>query len=120
MPVIYQTKIEEIGDEVDAFLGDGMFILFGKGAPDELKDYCFIIEIVACTGVIEAGQRLHLGDESFLITAVGEVARMNLDSLGHITVVFNGATTAAMHGSVYVEARKPPKVSVGSIIAIEA
>ena len=36
------------------------------------------------------------------------------------TVVFNGATSADMHGSVYVENKKPPKLSVGSVISIEA
>jgi PTS system glucitol/sorbitol-specific IIA component len=120
MPVIYQTKVEEIGDQVNSFLDEGMFILFGEGAPDALKDYCYIVDITASTGVIEPGQHLHLGDELFAITAVGEVARQNLDGLGHITVVFNGATEADMHGSVYVEAKAPPRLTVGTVITIEA
>lgn len=119
MPVIYQTTVEEIGAEVDSFLEGGMFILFGKGAPDALRDYCYIVNINESTGVIEPGQKLHLGGEEFTITAVGDIARKNLDTLGHITVVFNGATKADMHGSVYVEARTPPKLTIGTVIKIE-
>jgi glucitol/sorbitol PTS system EIIA component len=119
MPVIYHTVVGEIGDAVESFLDEGMFILFGQGAPDTLKDYCYIVDVTASTGDILAGQSLRLDDESYTITAVGEVARQNLDGLGHITVVFNGATEAKMHGSVYVETAKPPKLTVGSVIAIE-
>ena len=119
MPVIYHTFVGEIGDAVDSFLDEGMFILFGQGAPDALKDYCYIVDVTASTGAIVAGQSLRLDDESYTITAVGEVARQNLDGLGHITVVFNGATNAKMHGSVYVETATPPKLSVGSVITIE-
>ena len=119
MPVIYQTTVEEIGDQVDSFLDEGMFILFGSGAPDALKDYCYIVEITASTDVIQPGQQLRLGDEPFTITAVGEVARQNLDGLGHITVVFNGATVADMHGSIYVEAKAPPKLTAGTVITIQ-
>ena len=120
MPVIYQTTVGEIGDQVDSFLGEGMFILFGKGAPATLKDYCYIVDVEASTAAIEPGQSLHLDDEEFTITAVGDVARQNLDGLGHITVVFNGATSAKMHGSVYVETATPPKLQVGSVITIQA
>lgn len=119
MSVIYSTTVGEIGDEVDSFLGEGMFILFGQGAPDTLKDYCYIVDVNASTAAIEPGQHLHLDDEFFRITAVGDVARQNLDGLGHITVVFNGATEARMHGSVYVEAGTPPKLHVGSVITIQ-
>lgn len=119
MPVIYQTQIEEVGAQVNSFLDSGMFILFGSGAPEALKEYCYIVDIVASTGEIEPGQRLMLGDRPFKITAVGSVARKNLEGLGHITVVFNGSTTADMQGSVYVEAGAPPELSVGTVIAIE-
>lgn len=119
MSVIYHTTVGEIGDEVESFLGEGMFILFGQGAPAALKDYCYIVDVNASTAAIEPGQHLHLDGEPFTITAVGEVARQNLDGLGHITVVFNGATEARMHGSVYVEAATPPKLHVGSVITIQ-
>jgi PTS system glucitol/sorbitol-specific IIA component len=120
MNVIYRTRVGEIGDAVDSFLDEGMFILFGQGAPDALKDYCYIVDVTASADAIVAGQYLHLDDKAFTITAVGNVARQNLDDLGHITVVFNGATEAKMHGSVYVEAAKPPKLRIGSVITIEA
>lgn len=120
MSVIYQTTVGEIGDEVESFLGEGMFILFGQGAPAALKDYCYIVDVNASTAAIEPGQYLSLDEELFTITAVGEVARQNLDGLGHITVVFNGATEARMHGSVYVETATPPKLRVGSVITIQA
>ena len=38
--VIFQTEIIELGEQVDAFFEEGMFVLFGENAPDALKDFC--------------------------------------------------------------------------------
>lgn len=37
---IFQTEIIELGEQVDAFFEEGMFVLFGDNVPDTLKDFC--------------------------------------------------------------------------------
>ena len=34
---IFQTEIIELGEQVDAFFEEGMFVLFGDNVPDTLK-----------------------------------------------------------------------------------
>ena len=36
---IFQTSVYELGDQVDAFYDEGMFVLFGENVPDTLKDF---------------------------------------------------------------------------------
>ena len=48
----------------------------------------------------------YLDGVPFKITAVGDVAERNLASLGHITVLFNGATQSPLPGTICVEQKK--------------
>ena len=41
---IFQTEIIELGEQVDAFFEEGMFVLFGDNVPDTLKDFCHFID----------------------------------------------------------------------------
>jgi len=56
----------------------------------------------------------------FKITAVGDVAERNLASLGHITVLFNGATQSPLPGTICVEQKEIPDLKVGSELSILA
>ena len=52
------------------------------------------------------------------MTAVGDIAQSNLETLGHLTVVFSGAKEAGLPGSICVEAKPMPKLAIGSKISI--
>ena len=52
------------------------------------------------------------------ITAVGDIAQSNLETLGHLTVVFSGAKEAGLPGSICVEAKPLPNLNLGSKIAV--
>lgn len=54
------------------------------------------------------------------ITAVGGVAQRNLESLGHVTLVLDGAADPRMDGSIHVAAESAPEMHVGSSISVEA
>ena len=41
---VFQTEIFELGEQVDAFFEEGMFVLFGDNVPDTLKDFCHFID----------------------------------------------------------------------------
>ena len=87
---IFQTEIIELGEQVDAFFEEGMFVLFGDNVPDTLKDFCHFIDQKKVDGTIKKGDKLVVDQKEYLITAVGDIAQSNLETLGHLTVVFSG------------------------------
>lgn len=117
---IFQTKVNELGDQVEAFFDEGMFVLFGENVPDTLKDFCHFIDINKVDGTIEKGNTLMIDDTAFKITAVGNIAQSNLETLGHLTVVFSGAAEAGLPGSICVEAKPMPRLAEGSKLSIVA
>lgn len=116
--VIFQTEIIELGEQVDAFFEEGMFVLFGENASDALKDFCYFIDTKDVDGTIKPGNKLVIDNNEFLITAVGDIAQPNLEALGHLTVVFSGAKEAGLPGSICVEAKPMPKLLAGSKLSI--
>ena len=53
---MYKTIVKDVGSEASAFVEEGMIILFGDNAPDELIDYCYIIDINSIEGEITESQ----------------------------------------------------------------
>ncbi|MED1740660.1 PTS glucitol/sorbitol transporter subunit IIA [Bacillus swezeyi] len=119
MVMLYETKINKIGALSSAFSDDNMLILFGDGAPDELKDYCLSIDIEPVEGDFREGDELLLGGESYRVTAVGEAVAKNLTSLGHITLKFDGSKSAELPGTLYLEQKELPEVLAGESIQIK-
>lgn len=119
MSLVYENKIVGAGDMVSAFSGEKMFILFGENAPDTLKDFCYTIDIKSTNEAIAVGQTISIDGDKFEITAIGDVAEKNLTSLGHMTVVFDGAKEATLPGSIYVEDKEMPELKIGTVIKIE-
>ena len=50
---VFQTEIIELGEQVDAFFEEGMFVLFGENVPDTLKDFCHFIDQKKVDGTIK-------------------------------------------------------------------
>lgn len=96
-----------------------MLILFGDGAPDELRDYCLSIDIQPVEGEFREGDQLLLGGESYKVTAVGEAVVQNLANLGHITLKFDGSRSAELPGTLYLEQKELPEVLAGDRIQIK-
>lgn len=120
MSIIYENEIKGMGDMVEAFIGEGMFILFGDNAPDTLKDFCYTIQVKNAEGTIAIGQTLEIDGVSYKIVGVGDVVQKNLEALGHITVSFSGDAANGLPGSLVVEKAEVPSLKVGSIIRILA
>lgn len=119
MQTIYETKVNGLGDLVEAFLGEKMLILFKDNAPDELKDYCVLHEENNLTDQIAAGDVFYLGNTAYDIVFVGEQVQKNLRDLGHITIRFNGnADNESLEGSLYVEDKPVTLPVCGDIIKI--
>lgn len=118
MMTLYKTKVINIGNEAEMFREEGMIILFGENAPESLSDYCYNIKVEPVAGEIEAGMELSIGSEKYSVTAVGSVVRKNLSELGHITIKFDGSREAELPGTLYVENRALPEITIGEEISI--
>lgn len=118
MKIIYENKVKALGPCVEEFKDTGMFILFGENAPEELRDYCYSVDITPINGTIAAGQIFKVGDAEYKITAVGEEAPKTLAGLGHCTVHFSGRTDVDLPGAIYVEHKPMPNVEIGTVIQI--
>ena len=118
MARIYDNKVTALGTQVEAFMDEGMFILFGENAPDALREFCYLMSVNPVNGTVSAGQKLIIDDVTYEITAVGSLAQKNLEAMGHLTIVFNEATEAGLPGSICVEAKPVPTLVVGSEISI--
>ena len=77
---VFQTEIIELGEQVDAFFEEGMFVLFGENVPDTLKDFCHFIDQKKVDGTI--------------------------------------TKEAGLPGSICVEAKPMPKLTIGSKLSI--
>ncbi len=118
MSIIYENKVVDMGENVEEFKDEGIFIIFGDGAPDELKDYCYSVSVQPIYGEIVPGQILSIDDNRYTITAVGPEAPVTLAGLGHCTVNFSGSTEVELPGTIYVENKPMPDLQIGTVIRI--
>ncbi|MGY5955730.1 PTS glucitol/sorbitol transporter subunit IIA [Kosakonia sp. BK9b] len=120
MSVIYQTTITHIGGCAQDALSDNMLITFREGAPADVAEFCFIHNHGELSGALRPGAELLLGEQRYPVTAVGEVAELNLRELGHITLRFDGQTQAEYPGTVHVDGPTPAGVAPGCILKFVA
>ena len=120
MKLIYENQVKALGACVEEFKDAGLFIIFGDNAPDELKDYCYSVSIRPIQGTIEAGQRLCIDKEEFLITAVGSEVPVTLGGLGHCSISLSGLREPELPGTIYVEKKDMPEIRTGTILRIIA
>lgn len=120
MSEIYRTAVTKAGQGAEDFLSEHMFVTFGPEAPASLREFCFIVDVNPVTGDIKPGQTLVIDGQPFPITAVGDVAQRNLNSLGHVTIAFDGASAPKMSGNIHIQVPgNPPAPKVGSQFSIE-
>ena len=91
---------------------------FGDEAPDALRSSCFIIKVNQILEPIKPGDVMMFGDQTYAITAVGNEVNTNLGNLGHTAIVFDGATTPELAGSLYLEQKPYPDLDVGTVIKV--
>ncbi len=118
MATIFDTKVKTIGKDAELFKNEDTLILFGNSAPEELKDYCYSIDVNPILGEIQPNQVFKFDNQEYTITAVGSEAPVTLKGLGHCTIRFNGSENAEMPGTIYVERKPMPDIQVGTKIQI--
>lgn len=118
MNIIYENQVKAAGPCVEEFKEMNMFVIFGDNAPEEIKDYCYSVNVNPIHGTILAGQTLKIGESEYKITAVGEEAPVTLAGLGHCTINFSGQTNVDLPGTIYVENKPMPSMAIGTVMQI--
>lgn len=118
MNIIYENTIKDKGECAEEFRDEKMIVIFGDSAPEEIKDFCYWVDVAPIHGTIAAGQTLKVDGQSYRITAVGDEVPTTLAGLGHCSFKFSGQTEVELLGTVYVEDKPMPELKVGSIIQI--
>ncbi|MFT8319841.1 MAG: PTS glucitol/sorbitol transporter subunit IIA [Bacillus sp. (in: firmicutes)] len=118
MKTIYENKVQSIGAFANSFLEEKMIILFGNEAPQDLRDFCYNIQVVHVDGEIKPGQKLYINSDKFEITSVGDVVQRNLTTLGHISIRFDGSTIPELPGTLYLENKDVPTIELGTELKI--
>lgn len=117
--VKYTARVTQIGPLVSEFVDHGVLVLFGADAPEELAEFSVLHDGQTLAAPVEPGDEVLLGESSFKILAVGDVANNNLGALGHLILKFNGQSTVEMPGDICLEARPLPAVEVGMQLTIQ-
>lgn len=113
------VSVVKIGSGAREFLAEKMLIFFGSKAPDYLAEHCFILDDTSGDYAVCTGDVLAIGGSRYKITAIGDVALQNFKALGHLVVVFDGAAAPSQPGTLHVEAKKMPKIEVGTVVSLE-
>lgn len=119
MSIIYQTKITQIGRFAQEALSEKMFITFKDQVPQDLADYCFIHQHGELTQNIQVGDYLEIDDQTYRITAVGNIASFNLKELGHVTFCFDKAISPITSGAIHCDG-DIPKLVLNSVLTIKS
>ena len=105
--VKYISKVLSVGECASEMFHEGIIIFFGPMANSGLEDYSIIIQKPEHETEFLIGDTIQIGDECFEITAVGEKVKETFSSLGHFALRFDGASEAALPGSVHVMGEMP-------------
>ncbi|MDC0610541.1 PTS glucitol/sorbitol transporter subunit IIA [Vibrio sp.] len=116
MSLQFKASIIDIGSLAMESLEENMLILFNQSAPDDVKEYCFIHDQGIDAGVISTQSTLLIGENDFVVTAVGSSVNQNLANLGHITIKFDGQLKPEQPGTVHVIGCGPKSINIGDEI----
>ncbi|MCI2257272.1 PTS glucitol/sorbitol transporter subunit IIA [Domibacillus sp. PGB-M46] len=118
LKTIYQSTVTGLGVDVEMFAEEKMLILFNESAPKDLRDIAVSHTVVSLEGTIEAGDILSFDDQSYEITFVGGKVNETVSELGHCTIAFNGADHADLPGTMCVEEKAMPVITVSTKLSI--
>ncbi|MCI6380778.1 hypothetical protein E0K99_09790 [Faecalicoccus pleomorphus] len=122
METKFEAKITKIGMRAEEFQDQNMILLFGDIAPEDLEDYCFILDSHYLKKNVCIGDILFIDNCKYEITGIGDVANQNLNSLGHITLNFGNTSEKKdwLGGSIYLEEDLKNKLHLGSKIVFSS
>lgn len=116
--LVYELEITALGPLVEEFTAHGVWVFFGREAPEELAEFALLHGAAAPKAPLTPGQLLEIGAEQYTIRAVGALANQNVRELGHLVLKANGASKAELPGEICIDARPLPQPSVGTVVRV--
>ncbi|MEI5992914.1 PTS glucitol/sorbitol transporter subunit IIA [Candidatus Enterococcus mansonii] len=95
-----------------------IIILFGESATEGLKEYSVIQKFQETQALeMKKGDQLKIDDKEYTITYVGSFANNNLNSIAHVTLIFDEVPKEeAIANGLYLSPSELPKIKVGTTI----
>lgn len=118
--MIYLATIDRIGPCVASGLDENMLITFLHNGPADCLEYAIALSpsFIDTRNAIAPGDNLRIGEQEWHISATGEEAMQSLSELGHLTLIFDGATTSRHRGAVHLVEEKPSLDTLAGDFAI--
>lgn len=113
-----ESKIIEIGSIVSEFKEEDLLILFGSGAPPELRDISVIHEMQQepHQSIVQGGT-VKIGQQVYTIEKVGHMANKNFEELGHLSIYFKDhPSQELLPGAILVSPGVYPDFKVNDVI----
>lgn len=116
----YEVMVTNIGDFVLQFMQtrDSM-IIFDKDVPYEYVNMVVAHNKGVLKEDIVVGDKVHIADMEYTVTAVGNNALDTLKEKGHCTLVFTGKEKVEQPGQIMLKGNGLPRVMVGDVIRFE-
>jgi len=97
---------------------ESLLILFDETATEELKKFSIIQSFEEKnTKELKEGSKIKFDEQEYTIKHVGPIANKHLQSMGHVTIVFNESPKEdKLANALYVEPYTLPKIKVGTNI----
>lgn len=114
----YQACFTFIGPLVSEFVDSNILVLFGESAPEELREFAVIHDGNSLVEPVAVNDSISIGENTYKVLAVGDVANTNLANLGHLVLKFNGNSEVEMPGDVCLEMKPIPPFDVNTKLTI--
>lgn len=111
------ATITAIGKQALA-AADPLVILFDEAATPALRDIAVIQRFASAEAQaalrLKAGDQLVIGETAYTIQRVGELANTNLQTIGHVSLIFAPVPAQPMANALYLTPERKPQLTVGS------
>ncbi|MFO8075671.1 MAG: PTS glucitol/sorbitol transporter subunit IIA [Egibacteraceae bacterium] len=118
MDVRMDAEICAVGDLASQFFEEGIVILFGEHAPEELAEFAVLHRCLSAEGGVTPGDRVLLGDAELTVTGVGSVVNEHLPALGHLVLKRDGRTEPQLPGDLCCDEGAIPDLAAGMPLRI--
>lgn len=116
---MHKAKITDIGEMVPAFEEEKLVILFGQMVTEALQPICIVHETETYEeNPFKVGGQITIGQNTYEIEKLGELANKNFEELGHVSIYFRDEETEVLPGAIVAKPAVFPTFAVGSEIII--
>jgi PTS system glucitol/sorbitol-specific IIA component len=113
----YEATVTGIGEAAFELLEScNCLVIFDDCAPAELAEISILHSSGEIKDDIKIGDKVTLGKNKYVITAIGDEALKTLKDMGHCTLKFTGKTTAELPGQIELLGEKISQIMVGDVI----